>query len=119
MGDATAVPRSYPLAVAVEQKAVPGVASTRGITRMVVAGDSSFLDNEMITAVANRDFAGYAVNWLLDRTVLLDGIGPRPVTEFRLTMTRDQQKTVRWLLLGALPGAVLLFGGLVWLVRRK
>jgi hypothetical protein len=119
MGDATAAPRSYPLAVAVEQKAVPGVASTRGITRMVVAGDSTFLDNQMIKAVANSDFAGYAANWLLDRTVLLEGIGPRPVTEFRLTMTRNQQKTVRWLLLGGLPGAVLLFGGLVWLVRRK
>jgi ABC-2 type transport system permease protein len=119
MGDATAVPRSYPLVVAVEQKAVPGVASTRGITRMVVAGDSSFLDNEMITALANRDFAGYAVNWLLDRTMLLEGIGPRPVTEFRLTMTQSQQKTVRWLLLGALPGGVLVFGWLVWLARRK
>jgi hypothetical protein len=119
MGDSAAAPRSYPLAVAVEQKAVPGVASTRGITRMVVAGDSTFLDNQMIKAVANSDFAGYAVNWLLDRTVLLDGIGPRPVTEFRLTMTRDQQKTVRWLLLGALPGGVLVFGGLVWLARRK
>jgi hypothetical protein len=119
MGDATAAPRSYPLMVAVEQKAVPGVASPRGITRMVVAGDSSFLDNQMIKAVANADFAGYAVNWLLDRTVLLEGIGPRPVTEFRLTMTRDQQKTVRWLLLGALPGGVLVFGWLVWLARRK
>jgi hypothetical protein len=119
MGEIAAAPRSYPLAVAVEQKVVPGVISTRGITRMVVAGDSTFLDNQMIDSGANRDFAGYAVNWLLDRPQLLEGIGPRPVTEFRLTMTRDQQKAVRWLLLGALPGMVLLFGWLVWLVRRK
>jgi hypothetical protein len=119
MHNPTAAPRSYPLMVAVEQKPVPGVANPRGTTRMIVAGDSFFLNNRQIESLANRDFAGYAVNWLLDRTVLLDGIGPRPVTEFRLTMTRDQQKTVRWLLLGALPGAVLLFGGLVWLARRK
>ncbi len=112
-------PRSYPLMVAVEQKPVPGVANPRGTTRMIVVGDSFFLDNQMIESAANRDFAGYAVNWLLDRTVLLEGIGPRPVTEFRLTMTRDQQKNVRWLLLGALPGAVLVFGWLVWLARRK
>ena len=59
------------------------------------------------------------VKRLLDRTVLLEGIGPRPVTEFRLTMTQSQQKTVRWLLLGALPGGVLVFGWLVWLARRK
>jgi ABC-type uncharacterized transport system involved in gliding motility auxiliary subunit len=117
--DPTAAPRSYPLMAAVEQKAAPGLGSTRGTTRMIVAGDSFFLDNQMIEAAANRDFAGYAANWLLDRTVLLQGIGPRPVTEFRLTMTGDQLRNVRWLLLAALPGGVLVFGWLVWLVRRK
>jgi hypothetical protein len=119
MGDPTAAPRSYPLMAAIEQKAVPGVANTRGTTRMVVVGDSFFLGNRQIDSLANRDFAGYAANWLLDRTILLEGIGPRPVTEFRLTMTRAQQKNVRWLLLGALPGGVLVLGWLVWLVRRK
>ena len=118
-GDPAAAPRSYPLMAAVEQKTIPGVANTRGTTRMIVVGDSFFLGNTLIESGANRDFAGYAVNWLLDRTVLLEGIGPRPVTEFRLTMTRDQQKSVRWLLLGALPGGVLAFGWLVWLVRRR
>ena len=119
MGERNAPPRSYPLIAAVEQKAVPGVANTRGTTRIIVTGDSTFLDNEMIAFTPNRDFAGYAANWLLDRTVLLEGLGPRPVTEFRLTMTRAQQKNVRWLLLGALPGGVLAFGWLVWFARRK
>jgi hypothetical protein len=119
VGNPTAAPRSYPLVVAVEQTPGSSVAHPRGITRMIVAGDSFFLDNEVIGSLANRDFAGYAVNWLLDRTTLLEGIGPRPVTEFRLTMTQRQQNNVRWLLLAALPGAVLAFGWLVWLVRRK
>lgn len=119
MGDPTAAPRRYPLMAAVEQKTAPGVANTRGTTRLIVTGDSFFLGNRQIESGANRDFLGYAANWLLDRTVLLEGIGPRPVTEFRLTMTQAQQKNVRWLLLGALPGGVLLFGWLVWLVRRK
>jgi len=114
-----AAPRSYPLIAAVEQKAVPGVANARGSMRMIVVGDSFFLGNHYIEGGANRDFAGYAVNWLLDRTVLLEGIGPRPVTEYRLTMTREQLQQIRWLLLGALPGGVLAFGWLVWLVRRK
>jgi hypothetical protein len=117
--DPTAAPRSYPLMAAVEQKPVPGVANARGTTRLIVVGDSFFLDNQMIEAGANRDFAGYAANWLLDRTVLLEGIGPRPVTEYRLTITREQLTQVRWLLLAALPGGVLVFGWLVWLVRRK
>ena len=119
MGDTVAPPRSYPLMTAVEQKAVPGMANPRGITRLIVVGDSLFLDNQMIDAGANRDFAGYAANWLLDRTVLLEGIGPRPVKEYRLTMTRPQLQQARWLLLAALPGGVLVFGWLVWLVRRK
>jgi ABC-2 type transport system permease protein len=117
--DPTAEPRSYPLMAAVEQKFVPGVANARGSMRMIVVGDSIFLDNRQIESGANRDFAGYAANWLLDRTVLLEGIGPRPVTEYRLTMTREQLKQIRWLLLGALPGSILAFGWLVWLVRRK
>ena len=112
-------PRSYPLIAAIEQKPVAGVVNTRGDTRLLVAGDSIFLGNYYIEGGANRDFVGYAVNWLLDRTALLKGIGPRPVTEFRLLMTRIQQREVRWLLLGALPGAVLLLGCLVWLARRK
>jgi len=119
MGDPIAAPRSYPLMVAVEQKPVPGVAHPRGTTRMIVTGDSFFLGNRQIESLANRDFAGYAANWLLDRTVLLQGIGPRPITEFRLMMTQSQQKNVRWLLLAVLPGGILALGCLVWLVRRK
>jgi hypothetical protein len=118
-GDNGEPPRSYPLIAAVEQKPVAGVANPRGNTRLLVAGDSIFLANWYIEGGGNRDFVSYAANWLLDRTTLLKGIGPRPVTEFRLLMTQPQQRKVRWLLLGALPGAVLLFGCLVWLARRK
>ncbi|MGD0745421.1 MAG: Gldg family protein [Verrucomicrobiota bacterium] len=112
-------PQAHPLMAAVEQKPVAGVANARGTTRMLVVGDSFAFGNRSIQSVDNSDFIGYAVNWLLDRPALLQGIGPQPVTEFRLLMTETQRREVRWLLLGALPGAVLLFGGLVWLVRRK
>jgi hypothetical protein len=118
-GDPAEVPRSYPLIAAVEQKPVAGVANPRGNTRIVITGDSWFLNNEVIDAAANRDFLNYAVNWLVDRQELLTGISPRPVTEFRLMITRKQGQQLDWLLLGALPGGVLLFGWLVWFVRRK
>jgi hypothetical protein len=117
-GDNSA-PRSYPLIAAVEQKPVAGVAKPRGGTRIVVTGDSLFLDNQLIDAAANRDFLNYALNWLVDRQDLVAGINPRPVTEFRLLLTKHQQLQLRWLLLGALPGGVLFLGWLVWLVRRK
>ena len=119
VGDPAAPPRSHSLMAAVEQKNAVGVANARGSSRIVVAGDSVFLGNYYIEGGGNRDFLGYAVNWLLDRPQLLNGVGPKRVTEFRLIMTRTQQFEIRWMLLGALPGAVLLFGGLVWLARRK
>ena len=84
-----------------------------------MAGDSIFLGNYYIEGGANRDFLNSAANWLLDRPQLIEGIGPRPITEFRLLMTQHQQQQLRWLLLGALPGGVLFFGWLVWLVRRQ
>ena len=112
-------PRRYSLMVAVEQNEVKGIAAAHGGARIVVVGDSYFLANSVIEAGANRDFASYAVNWLLDRPTLLKGIGPRPVVEFRLLMTQEQLRNVRWLLLAALPGGVLALGGLVWLRRRK
>ena len=113
-------PRSYPLAVAVERPAVTGVVTGRGATRMIVVGDSLFLANGLMKAMpANRDFAGYAVNWLVERTQLLEGVGRRPVEEYRIALTVSQMKTIQWLLLGALPGGILLLGGLVWLRRLK
>ncbi len=118
-GERAGTPRSYPLITAVEQKPAAGVTPLRGSTRLVVAGDSLFLDNQLIEAAANRDFLNYAANWLCDRGQLLSGIGPRPVTEFRLLVSKAQSRELNWLLLGALPGGILFFGWLVWLVRRK
>ena len=111
--------RSYSLIAAAEQKPAPGLANLRGNTRIIVAGDSIFLGNYYIEGGANRDFLNSAANWLLDRPQLIEGIGPRPITEYRLLMTKHQQLQLRWLLLGALPGGVLFIGWLVWLVRRQ
>jgi gliding motility-associatede transport system auxiliary component len=112
-------PRSLPLMAAVEKSGVKGVVTDRGSTRILVVGDSLFLGNIGITDYANSDFVGFAVNWLLDRTVQVEGVGPRPVVEYRLLMTRSQVQAAQWILLAGMPGAILLFGGLVWLRRRK
>lgn len=111
--------RAFPLLVAVEKGAIKGVPTERGNTRMIVVGDSTFLDNQVIGAGANRDFADYAVNWLLDRPQLLEEVGPRTVATYRLLMTKTQLNAAEWMLLGGMPGAVLLIGGLVWFRRRK
>jgi ABC-type uncharacterized transport system involved in gliding motility auxiliary subunit len=109
----------FPLVVAVEKGAIKDVITERGATRLIVVGDSLFLGNLQIESAANRDFAGNAVNWLLERKPLLAGLGPRPITEYRIVMTRAQLQQAQWVLLGALPVSVLLLGGLVWLRRRS
>ena len=118
VGGAKSPPRAYPLMAAVE-KSIKGVITERGTTRIVVVGDSIFLANRQIDSAANRDFAGFAVNWLLDRPQLVEGIGPRPITEYRLVLTNSQMRSAQWVLLGGMPGAVLLLGGIVWLRRRS
>jgi hypothetical protein len=112
-------PRSFPLIVAVEKGAIKNVLAEGGSTRIVVVGDSIFLANAQIDSAANRDFAGYAANWLLDRTQLLEAIGPRPLKEYRIVMSKNQLLATQWILLGGMPGAALLVGGLVWLRRRR
>jgi hypothetical protein len=111
--------RAFPLIVAVEKGAIKDVITERGTTRMVVTGDSIFLANHQIESAANRNFAGYVANWLLDRAQLLEGVEPRPVLEYRLIMTNGQLRSAEWLLLGCMPGATLLVGSVVWLRRRR
>jgi len=60
------------------------------------------------------------VDWLLDRPqVLLQGLLPSPLKEYRLVMSRSQRQTVQGILLAGLPGVVLLLGSLVWWRRRS
>lgn len=119
MDSPATAPRPYPLITAIEKNGAKGIATARGTTRMLIAGDSLFLDNQIIDGGQNEDFADSAVNWLLDRTTLLAGVGSRPVTEYRLLMARKQIGEVKGILLGAIPGGILVLGGLVWFRRRK
>jgi hypothetical protein len=84
---------------------------------MIVVGESIFLANTLIGWEANRDFGSLAVNWLVDRSQLLQ-VGPRPFNEYRITLTPSQMRAIRWLLLVVFPGSVMLIGLLVWVRRR-
>jgi len=90
-----------------------------GSTRILVAGDSIFLGNQFIEMAANRDFAESALNWLLDRTPLLEGVAQRPIKTHRMLMTEANRTKAEWVMLGGMPGGALLVGGMVWFRRRK
>jgi hypothetical protein len=107
------------LMVAVEKGGIRNVSTDRGTTRLVVIGDSYLFGNETIERGANHQFASHSVNWLLAQSELLADLAPRPIREFKLTMTVSQMSAAQWLLLAAFPGTVLALGGLVWLKRRR
>lgn len=107
------------LMVAVEKGGIRNVSADRGTTRIVVTGESLFLANNSIDREGNRQFATHAINWLLARNDLLVAVPPRPMSEYKLTMTAAQMSSARWILMGALPGFILFIGGLVWLRRRR
>lgn len=109
---------AVPLAVAAEKGGVSGVATGRGATRIVVVGDSNVFKNDTLEQGRNRDFAALCVSWLLDRPQAL-AIGAKPIREWRVQLGGSQLVRLRWLLLGALPGSVLLLGLLVWFRRRS
>jgi len=111
---------AFPLMVAVEQGSIKNVTTARGVTRILVVGDSLCFDNQLLDQAANHYFASSAVNWLIDRPqMLLAGMGPRPIKEYKLMVTEANMKKLRWILLAGMPGAILFFGGLVWMRRRS
>ena len=110
------LPAKFTLAAAIEQ----GVINGHDGTRIVVAGDAGFLDDQMIDSSNNHTFARQALDWLLSRPEALAGdIGPRQISQYQIFPTASQITRLRWLFLAVMPGAVLFLGGLVWLRRRS
>lgn len=103
--------------MAVVEKSAPGL--QRGSTRIVVLGDSTVWGNQFISLDANREFAAAAANWLVSQSVLLSGIPPRQLKSYKVAVTQAQMQTMRWVLLGGLPAAVLFLGLLVSWRRRR
>lgn len=110
---------AIPLAVAVEKGGIQGVAADAGATRIVAVGSSVSFANAVIQDVANADFANLAVNWLLNRDHMLSEIPPRAITNYTISVTEEQMRVLRWILLGAAPVGALAIGGIVWLRRRS
>jgi hypothetical protein len=102
--------------MAVVEKSVPAL--QRGSTRIAVIGDSFLWGNNWINADANGDFAAATANWLVNQSVLLSGIPPRPLKHYKLTMTQSQLRSVQLILMAGVPSAVLFLGLLVWFRRR-
>lgn len=107
------------MAVAVEKGGIQGVTADRGATRIVVVGSSFSFANAVLNYAGNADFANLAVNWLLNRDVLLTDIAPRAISDYTMSLTDEQMSTLRWVFLLGAPGGAMLIGAIVWLRRRS
>ena len=72
----------------------------------------------MIDKEGNRELAWHCVNWLLDRSNLLNTIGSRPVKPYRFEFKSNEFSRLAVILIGIMPVGTLAIGILVWLRRR-
>ena len=86
--------------------------------RMVIAGDSDFIGNNLALApLGNADLFLNMVQWLTEDEDLI-AIRPRTAEDRRITMTAAQVRNVVLFSLVFLPGFFLIWGVTVWWSRR-
>ncbi len=109
-----------PLALASERGNVAGLDMEIKPTRIVAIGDSTFVSNASLkTGVGgNIDFFMSAVNWLLEREELM-AISPRDPFRVELSFDRKRVRLLFLLAVFAVPGVVVLTGGIIWWKRRR
>ena len=89
--------------------------------RIVVAGDADFLSNAELgrynPRTVNFDFSTALFSWFSNGQFPIDTSRP-PSKDKRISLTPGGLVMLKWLLLGILPG-LLLIGGSILLIRRK
>jgi hypothetical protein len=84
--------------------------------RLAVFGTPDLISNNRFNALGNRLLATNAAFWMIDRDTLMN-IPPRQIRSLQITVSEGQQRKLLLALL-AIPGATLLLGGAVALIRR-
>lgn len=106
-----------PVAVAVEKGNLPADVEIRP-TRLVVAGDSTFVCNGALLAGYTPDFFINALNWLLERKDA-PAFAPKPPSRIHMNINRKQMQMIYVLAILIIPAAIALIGLIVSLGRRK
>jgi ABC-type uncharacterized transport system involved in gliding motility auxiliary subunit len=90
--------------------------SVRG-GRLVVFGTGDLISNARIENAGALNMLLGAVNWTADRDTELN-IPARPIERFQLSLSAGELRNLRYTVLLALPGAVVLLGLAVYWTRR-
>jgi len=84
--------------------------------RLVVLGTSTFASNQGLGFQGNRDLFLNIVSWLAGQEGEI-AIRPKDTRQNPIFLTAAQSRTVLWMSLAVLPGAVMVCG--IWLVVRR
>lgn len=96
-----------------EEKDEEGQASAK----IVVFGDSDFVNNAWISRMYNADLLLNAINWLAGEEEYIS-IRPKATRGSRVTMTPQETRNVFYFSVLILPEVLLLFGLAIWWRRR-
>lgn len=87
-------------------------------SRMVVVSNATFVQDAALTRDQQAlDFVSGSLNWLMNREELI-GIAPKVPRTLTFTLSEEALRTLRWLVLLAMPGAAAVLGLLIWWRRR-
>ena len=87
--------------------------------RLVVLGSSiSFINAAVDQNAPNLYLLQNAVNWLVGKRHML-GIPPKDLEFRHVSISQGQAAASLWLLVGAVPGAIVVLGVVVWRIRKR
>jgi len=104
------------VAAAVIRGAANNDAYANQVSRMVVIGNTDFLDPNSFSSV-HRDFLASSMDWMIGREKM-QGIGPRSFGTYKLPLLDSQVTFINRVNLMLFPGLALLIGAMVWSSRR-
>lgn len=85
--------------------------------RLAVFGNSDFISNNLLRAFGNRTLFFNTINWTLSKNNLLN-IPTRPLESYQIVMSEKDLNRIL-LYFSLLPIGVALFGGFIFIIRRR
>ena len=104
------------IAASVQKGAVADLRVLTNAARLIVVGNSHFVENDGISEQSANFYVG-GVNWLLERDALI-GIAPKTIKRFSLSIPDDEIRTLFGVMVLGIPGLCALIGVVVWWRRR-
>ncbi|MDI6639104.1 MAG: ABC transporter, partial [Bacillota bacterium] len=101
-----------------ETAGATGAGSAGSRARMLVVGNASFLDNDVVTFQGNVDFFMNSVGWLVGKEESIT-IRAKSPSFSRVYLTGQQASLVFYSTVVGLPLLFVLVGGGIWLRRRN